>query len=161
MATLHIKPGDRTVAVTVQQRTRSTPQDALRILAPIDLPTVFRPVFPFPGISEVKNRTEAWDHAGPRRNPQFDDGSQADEELTEYTPGSSFAYRLTNFTDVLSRLAAGVRGEFNVSPDGDGALIRWTHEFKPLPGRLDLPVSPVRRSSRQPAGSWMRQEWAG
>ncbi len=59
-------------------------------------------------MSGVKNQTEAWDHAGPRRNPQFDDGSQADEELTEIHAGSSFAYQLTNFTNILSRLAAGV-----------------------------------------------------
>ena len=50
---------------------------------------------PFAGISSVKNQTEAWDHAGVRINPQFDDGSQADEELTEYVLGSSFAYQLT------------------------------------------------------------------
>ncbi|MEE1836183.1 SRPBCC family protein [Streptomyces sp. SP17KL33] len=107
---------------------------------PIDLPTVFRPVAPFPGISGVKNQTEAWDHVGPRRNPQFDDGSQADEELTEYVPDSSFAYQLTGFTNVLSRLAAGVRGEFNVNPDG--TLIRWTYEFKPLPGRRWILAGP-------------------
>ncbi|MFE5084222.1 SRPBCC family protein [Streptomyces mirabilis] len=148
MTTLLIRPDDKTVTITVQQRTLRAPQDAFRILTPIDLPTVFRPVFPFPGISGVKNQTEAWDHAGPRRNPQFDDGSQADEELTEYTPGSSFAYQLTNFTNILSRLAAGVRGEFNVNPDGDGTLIRWTYEFKPLPGRrwiLAGPFAPLWR----------------
>ena len=148
MATLLIGPADKTVTITVQQRTRTAPQDAFRILAPIDLPTVFRPVAPFPGISSVKNQTEPWDHAGPRRNPQFDDGSQADEELTEYVPGSSFAYQITGFTNVLSRLAAGIRGEFNVNPDGDGTLIRWTYEFKPLPGRrwiLAGPFAPLWR----------------
>ncbi|GGX97144.1 SRPBCC family protein [Streptomyces minutiscleroticus] len=148
MTTLLIGPTDRTVAITVQQRTRQRPPETFRILAPIDLPTVFRPVAPFPGVSSVANQTETWDHAGPRRNPQFDDGSQVDEELTEYTEGSSFAYQLTNFTNVLSRLAAGVRGEFNVSPDGDGSLIRWTYEFKPLPGRrwiLAGPFAPLWR----------------
>ncbi|WP_020116207.1 SRPBCC family protein [Streptomyces canus] len=96
----------------------------------------------------MKNRTEAWDHAGPRRNPQFDDGSQADEELTEYVPGSSFAYQITGFTNALSSLAAGIRGEFDVNPDGDGTLSRWTYEFKPLPGRrwiLAGPFAPLWR----------------
>lgn len=49
---------------------------------------------------------------------------------------------------MLSRLAAGVRGEFNVNPDGDGTLIRWTYEFKPLPGRrwiLAGPFAPLWR----------------
>ncbi len=151
MTTLLIKPDDKTVTITVQQRTLTPPQDAFRILAPIDLPTVFRPVFPFPGVSGVKNQTEAWDHAGARRNPQFDDGSQADEEITEYTPGSNFAYQLTNFTNVLSRLTAGARGEFNVNPDGDGTLIRWTTSSSRCPA--DAGSSPV-PSPRSGAATW-------
>jgi hypothetical protein len=142
MTELLIGPTDKTVTITVQQRTWKTPADTFRILVPIDLPTVFRPVAPFPGITRVANQTESWDHVGARRNPQFDDGSQADEQLTQYTDGHSFAYQLTNFTNVLSRLAAGVRGEFNVNPDGPGTLIRWTYEFKPLPGRRWLLAGP-------------------
>ena len=41
-----------------------------------------------------------------------------------------------------------MRGEFNVNPDGDGTLIRWTYEFKPLPGRrwiLAGPFAPLWR----------------
>jgi hypothetical protein len=30
---------------------------------------------------------------------------------------------------------AGVRGEWTFTPDAKGTLIRWTYEFKPLPGR--------------------------
>lgn len=96
----------------------------------------------------MENQAEAWDHVGPRRNPQFDDGSQVDEQLTEYTAGAGFAYQLTGFTNVLSRLAAGARGEFNVNPDGDGTLIRWTYEFKALPARrwiLAGPFAPLWR----------------
>src|SRR3954471_7613332 len=142
---LLIGPADNTVSITVQHRTSASPGDAFRVIAPIDLATVFRPVAPFPGVRSVAHQTEAWDHAGPTRNPQFDDGSQVDEQLTEYTEGSSFAYQLTGFTNVLARLAAGVRGEWTFSPDGQGTLIRWTYEFKPLPGRrwiLAGPFSP-------------------
>ncbi|WP_419706981.1 SRPBCC family protein [Promicromonospora sp. NFX87] len=145
---LLVEPGDRTVPVTVQQRTSVGPAEAFRLIVPIDLPSVFHRVAPFPGVSGVENQTEAWDHVGPTRNPQFEDGSQADEQLTEYTEGSSFAYQLTGFTNVLSRLATGIRGEWNFNPDGDGTLIRWTYEFKPLPGRrwiLAGPFAPLWR----------------
>jgi hypothetical protein len=145
---LLISATDDTVSITVHQRTAVAPGEAFRLIAPIDLTTVFHRVAPFPGITSVANQTEAWDHAGPTRNPQFDDGSQADEQLTEYTEGSSFAYQLTGFTNVLARLAAGVRGEWNFNPDGDGTLIRWTYEFKPLPGRrwiLAGPFAPLWR----------------
>ncbi|MFL5999182.1 MAG: SRPBCC family protein [Streptomyces sp.] len=145
---LLIGPADNTVQITVQRRTSVAPAHAFRLIVPIDLSSVFHPVAPFPGVKGVANQTEAWDHVGPTRNPQFDDGSQADEQLTEYTEGSSFAYQLTGFTNILSRLAAGVRGEWNFNPDGDGTLIRWTYEFKPLPGRrwiLAGPFAPLWR----------------
>ena len=143
-----IDASDHTVPITVQQRTRVAPAEAFRVIVPIDLPSVFHRVGPFPGVRSVANQTEAWDHAGPKRNPQFEDGSQADEQLTEYTEGSSFAYQLTGFTNVLARLASGVRGEWNFNPDGSGTLIRWTYEFKPLPGRrwvLAGPFAPLWR----------------
>lgn len=145
---LLIGPADNTVPITVQRRTSVAPANAFRLIVPIDLSSVFHRVAPFPGVKGVANQTEAWDHVGPTRNPQFDDGSQADEQLTEYTDGTSFAYQLTGFTNVLSRLAVGVRGEWNFNPDGDGTLIRWTYEFKPLPGRrwiLAGPFAPLWR----------------
>lgn len=105
-----IQPTDRTVWITVQQRSPVTPAEAFRVIAPIDLTTVFHPVAPFPGIRSVANQTEAWDHVGPTRNPQYDDGSQADEQLTECTEGTSFAYQLTGFTNVTQRPAAMTAG---------------------------------------------------
>jgi Polyketide cyclase / dehydrase and lipid transport len=58
--------------------------------------------------------------------------------LTEYTAGHSFAYELSEFTNVLRRLVHGVRGEWTFTPDGNGTMIRWTYEFKPLRGRYFL-----------------------
>ncbi|AGZ40806.1 SRPBCC family protein [Actinoplanes friuliensis] len=139
---LLIGAADNTVPITIQQRSSLAPADAFRLIMPIDLPTVFHRVAPFPGVRSVLNQTESWDHPGPTRNPQFDDGSQADEQLTECVEGVSFAYQLTGFTNVLSRLAAGVRGEWNFNPDGNGTLIRWTYEFKPLPGRRWIIAGP-------------------
>ncbi|MFJ9622115.1 SRPBCC family protein [Streptomyces sp. NPDC101181] len=135
---------DKTVPVTVFARTTATPDRAFEIIAPIDLTTVFNPVFPFPGIAEVRGQNESWDHAGPSRTPTFDDGSQAKEHLTEYVAGQSFAYELTEYTNVLGRLASAVRGEWSFCPDGTGCTIRWTYEFKPLPGRRLILAGPFR-----------------
>ena len=137
-----ISRSDITVPVTVFARTTAAPGKAFDVIAPIDLAAVFHPVFPFPGVAEVRNQTESWDHAGPSRNPTFDDGSQATERLTEYVAGHGFAYELTDFTNVLGRLAAGVRGEWSFLPDGAGTMIRWTYEFKPLPGRRLILAGP-------------------
>ena len=129
---------DHTVPVTVQARTRLSPEDAFRIIAPIDLSLVFSGWGPFPGVRGATNQTGDWDAAGQSRNPDLTDGSTAMEKLTEYTEPSSFAYELTGFTNILRHLVVGVRGEWTFSPDATGTLIRWTYEFKPLPRRILL-----------------------
>ncbi len=129
---------DRTVPVTVQTRTTLAPRDAFRLNVPIDLSVVFKGWGPFPGVRGVKNQTGAGDGVGQSRNPELTDGSTAAERLTEYTAPSSFAYEVTGFTNALRRLIEGVRGEWTFTPDGDGTLIRWTYEFKPLPHRIFL-----------------------
>ena len=126
---------DSTVPVTVQARAKVPPSRAFKIVTPIDLSLVFKGWGPFPAVRGVRNQTGEWDHAGASRNPELSDGSTATERLTEYTDGHSFAYELTGFTNQLRLLIHGVRGEWTFTPDGDGTLIRWTYEFKPLPGR--------------------------
>jgi hypothetical protein len=98
----------------------------------------------FPGIARVKDQADTWDHAGVSRHPQFTDGSQATETLTEYVNGHGFAYELTDFTNALAGLALGVRGEFSFLPDGGGATIRWTYEFKPRRGRAWIVAGPFK-----------------
>jgi hypothetical protein len=129
---------DRTVPVTVQTRTTLEPADAFRIIVPIDLSLVFKAWGPFPGVRGTRNQAGAWDAAGQSRNPDLTDGSTAAERLTEYTAPSSFAYEITGFTNATRLLVAGVRGEMTFTPDGNGTLIRWTYEFKPLPRRAFL-----------------------
>jgi Polyketide cyclase / dehydrase and lipid transport len=122
---------DITVPVTVQTRTALPPDRAFQ--PAVDLSLVFKGWGPFPAVRGVRNQTGAWDHPGASRNPILSDGSTATEKLTEYSPGQSFAYEVTGFTNiVLRRLVYGVRGEWTFTPDGSGTVIRWTYEFKPL-----------------------------
>jgi len=107
------------------------PNRAFEIIAPVDLSLIFKGWGPFPAVRGVRNQTGKWDHAEASRNPDLSDGSTATETLTEYTRGHSFAYELTGFTNILGKLAYGVRGEWTFTPDGDGTVIRWTYEFKP------------------------------
>jgi hypothetical protein len=139
-----IARGDRTVPITVFARTSAAPADAFRVIAPVDLSSVFRPWGPFPGVTAVEGQTAAWDRPGVSRRTRFTDGSQANEALTEYTEGHGFAYELTGFTNVLAKLASGVRGEWSFLPDGGGTMIRWTYEFKPRPGRRWILAGPFK-----------------
>ena len=129
---------DKTVAVTVQTRTAATLEHAFKVNVPIDLSLVFKVWGPFPAVRGVENQTGAWDHVGASRNPVLSDGTTANETLTEYTVGHSFAYEVTGFTNILGRLVEGVRGEWTFTPDGQGTVIRWTYEFKPRRGRYFL-----------------------
>ena len=129
---------DRTVPVTVHTRTHLTPGSAFHSIVPIDLSLVFTGWGPFPGVRGARNQTGAWDGAGQSRNPDLTDGSTALERLTEYLPPHSFAYEITDFTNALRLLVAGVRGEWTFTPDGGGTLIRWTYEFAPLPARFGI-----------------------
>jgi Polyketide cyclase / dehydrase and lipid transport len=134
-----IRRTDKTVAVTVQTRAAAPPQHAFMVNVPIDLSLVFKGWGPFPAVREVKNQTGEWDHVGASRNPVLSDGTIANETLTEYTVGHSFAYEVTGFTNILGKLVEGVRGEWTFTPDGEGTIIRWTsYEFKPRRGRYFL-----------------------
>lgn len=127
---------DKTVAVTVQTRAATPPQHAFKVNVPIDLSLVFKGWGPFPAVVGVQNQTGAWDHVGASRNPVLSDQTTANETLTEYTVGHSFAYEVTGFTNILGRLVEGVRGEWTFTPEG--TVIRWTYEFKPRRGRYFL-----------------------
>jgi hypothetical protein len=131
-----INDKDKTVPVTVQTRAAIPPNRAFDIIVPIDVLLVFKGWGPRPFVASTtkpRHGTMLVSHAIPTS-----DGSKATETVTEYTAGHSFAYELTDFTNVLSRLVHGVRGEWTFIPDGNGTVIRWTHEFKPLRGRYFL-----------------------
>lgn len=135
---------DKTVPITVFARTSAPPEAAFPVVAPIDLSAVFLADRIFPGIAGVEDQTEAWDHAGASRHPRFTDGSQATERITEYAEPYGFAYELSEFTNVLSALTSGVRGEFSFLPDGTGSTIRWTYEFKARGLRRVIVAGPFR-----------------
>jgi hypothetical protein len=82
-------------AVTVQTRAATPPQHAFKVNVPIDLSLVFKGWGPFPAVVGVQNQTGAWDHVGASRNPVLSDQTTANETLTEYTVGHSFAYEVT------------------------------------------------------------------
>lgn len=131
-----ISPADVTVPVTVQGRTSLDQARAFAIIVPMDLSLVFKGWGGiFPGVRGANNQTGSWDHVGASRNPDMSDGTTAVETLTEYTAPHSFAYELVAFTNILGRLAAGVRGEWTFTPDGARTVIRWTYEFMPRRGR--------------------------
>ena len=136
------------VTISAHARTRVTPARAFDVVAPIDLPSILKRSGPLPGVFEVREQSGAWDSAGRTRLIVLTDKSSMRETLTEYDSGHSFAYRLSDLTGLLGAVASGVRGEWAFTPDGTGAIIRWTWEITPRPGRapvVRLVLAPVMR----------------
>lgn len=126
------------IPVTVEQSSRAPPKLAFEIIMPIDLTLIFQGWGPLPAVVGIDNQPPRWDRAGLSRNPRFSDGGTADEQLTECDPPHSFAYRITGFTNSLGWMVDRIRGEWTMTPDGNGTLVRWTYSFYPLPGRRFL-----------------------
>jgi hypothetical protein len=122
-------------SATAFARTGLPPAEALARMAAFPLPAMFTKGLIFPAVLGVEGQEGSWDRVGRSRTIRLGDGGSVTETIIEWTPGSSFAYELTGFTDVFRLLVVGVRGEWSVAPDGDGSLIRWTWEFAPRPGR--------------------------
>lgn len=121
--------------VTVEQPCAVSPEQAFAIIAPIDLTAIFRGWGPLPSVVAVDNQPPSWDRPGLSRNPRFGDGGTADERLVEFTAPHSFAYEISGFTNAMRFLVDRVRGEWTMTPDGTGSIVRWTYAFFPRPGR--------------------------
>lgn len=123
------------VPVTVEQSAGVDQQTAFDTIAPIDLTVVFKAWGPFPSVDGVTGQTGPWDTPGTCRRPRLGDGSTVVERLTEYTAPHSFAYELREFTGRLRHAVDHIRGEWTMTPDGSGTLVRWTYAFYPRAGR--------------------------
>ncbi len=120
------------VPVTVEQQSTAPPETVFAVIVPIDLPLIFHRLGPLPGVAGAHEQSGPWDSPGRTRVPRFTDGSTAFEELLEYTPPHSFAYRVSRFTNPTLRLLVDhIRGEWTFTPDGDATTIRWTYAFAP------------------------------
>ena len=131
-------------AATVFARSPLAPALLLERIAAYPIPDMFVGWRMFPAVTGVDD--VAWDHVGACRVHRLADGGQVTETMIEWTPGQGFAYELLGFTDVFGTLVHGVRGEWSVSPDGDGAIVRWTWEFAPRRFRhrlMALVVAPL------------------
>jgi hypothetical protein len=141
-------PATESVTISAQAHTPVSPQRAFEIVAPIALPSILKRSGPLPGVAEVRDQSGPWDATGRTRQIVLTDKSTMRETLIEYDSGHSFAYRLTDFGGLLGAMASGVRGEWAFTPDGSGAIIRWTWELAPKPGRspfVRLVLAPLMR----------------
>lgn len=117
----------------------SASQDhAFATIAPIELPLIFRPLGPLPGVSGVREQTGEWDHVGATRVLEFSDGSEAFERLTSFEAPTHFAYRLDGLTGPFRHLVDHISGAWWFYDQGEQSTVRWTYNFQPKLGAATL-----------------------
>jgi hypothetical protein len=129
----------RPVDVTITAHSGATPGTAFDTIAPIDLPSIFRPWLWLPGVQGVRNQSGSWDAPGRTRIVQLSNGTEAPERLTAVNRPHGFAYRVGPFPRPFGTLASAADGEWRFAPaPGDGTDIRWSYRFEARSGRRSL-----------------------
>ncbi|MCW4354228.1 SRPBCC family protein [Hoyosella sp. YIM 151337] len=135
---MHTRTRTEHLPVTVESPCTAPPNHTFSVIAPIELPQIFKAWGPLPGVTGVSGQNGAWDQAGRSRVVRFTDGGTARESLVEYTPPHSFAYEITEFTNTLRHAVQSIRGEWTITPNGRHSTVRWTYGFRPVPRRAWL-----------------------
>ena len=108
--------------------------------AAIDARVLVQQHGPLPGIVNVEGHDAPWSAVGQKRHMTLTDGSAVDEELTIFSTGHNFAYRVSNFTGVFAALVDHAIGEWHFTAVGaDKTRIDWTYKFFPK-GMIAEPV---------------------
>ena len=95
---------------------------------------------PLPGIVNIEGQDAPWSAVGQKRHMTLTDGSTVDEELTTFSAGNNFAYRVTKFSGVFAALVDHASGEWHFTTLGaDKTRIDWTYKFFPK-GMIAEPV---------------------
>lgn len=128
------------IPVSVRHTARADIGQTFDIASMVDLNKIFTGYLFLPAVTEVRNQSGSWDHAGVSRNPVFANGKGAFEQITTHTRPTYFDYDVSKFTNILGRLVSGAHGSWTFSPEpsasGEPAtLIEWTYAFSPLPLR--------------------------
>jgi Polyketide cyclase / dehydrase and lipid transport len=85
-----------------------------------------------PGVVEVRDQSGAWDKPGQTRQLMLSDGGWVREKTTNVEPYGFFAYNLSDFQKVFSKLVEYARAEWTFTEVAEGTTIHWSYTFFPL-----------------------------
>jgi hypothetical protein len=135
------RPPESVAEIVISQSApvSAPPQTAFAAVAGLDAPSIFRARGPVPGVVGVEGHIAPWSAVGQTRTIRLSDGSSVHETLTAFGDGA-LAYKVTDFEGAFGRLAREARGEWRVTPHGDGARIEWRYVFTPASPLAALPL---------------------
>jgi hypothetical protein len=94
-----------------------------------------------PGVLEVRDQSGAWDKPGQTRQLMLSDGGWVREKTTNVEPYGFFAYNLSDFQKVFSKLVEYARAEWTITEFEGGTTIHWSYTFVPLNAGAKVPLA--------------------
>lgn len=109
----------------------------------MELPTIFTPSGPLPGVVRLENQTGSWDAVGRTRDLVLTDGARLREEITQVAlpdeSGAGFAYNVTGYAGLFGTLTVQAEGRWQLRATGAGTSAEWSYAYVPRNG-LTRPV---------------------
>lgn len=120
------------VQISVCETVNAPARDVFNIAVSIDARDLIKKHGILPGIMNVTGHDAPWQEIGDVRQHTLSDKSSVHEELISFTPGSTFGYRLTEFTGALAPLVKGARADWHFTQvSAEKTKVDWTYVFTP------------------------------
>jgi hypothetical protein len=114
-----------TVSITVHR-----PRAALyKWFVPVKLPDILLGYGHLPAVVRTTGQTGPWEQPGSRRTVHLADGNTAQEEVVACEPARYFAYRVSEFTNILRYFTREAEGRWWFEEAGDCTEVKWTYTF--------------------------------
>ena len=84
---------------------------------------------PIAGVQKVDVVAGPYDQTGARRIVTFKNGDTIQEELVDWMPSASYAYRVSAFSDFLRKLTDAAYGEFWFERKEGRTKIKWEYSY--------------------------------
>ena len=114
-----------TVSITVQ-RPRAI---VFKWFVPVKLEDILLGYGPLPAVVRTTGQSGSWERPGSHRTVHLKDGNTAQEEVTACESPRYFAYRVSNFTNILRYFTDVAEGQWWFEEAGDSTEVKWTYSF--------------------------------
>jgi hypothetical protein len=96
---------------------------------PVELADILLGYGPLPAVVRTSRQSGAWDKPGSNRTVHLADGSTAFEEVTACKRPGYFAYRVSEFTNIIRFLVKGAAGQWWFEEQGNKTGVKWKYTF--------------------------------
>jgi uncharacterized protein YndB with AHSA1/START domain len=120
------------VTVKVSQLFPAAIEEAWTLVTQADLVAVSKPLWPIPGVVEIRDEQAGFPDDGLARLLVNSDGSTAKEEIVRVDAPRHIRYTLSELTNMFRMFTSGADAEFVFeSVDADTTMVTWSYTWHP------------------------------